>query len=99
MFRYPLHKLGQPFKLNKIPLRSHFDQNNYNAGIQNWEFDQDKNGILYVANNDGVLEFDGENWNQLTVPLSTRIRAVKIDKSNKIFVGGQNPNRIFHQIH
>ena len=54
----------QPFKLNKIPLRSHFDQNNYNAGIQNWGFDQDKNGILYVANNDGVLEFDGENWNQ-----------------------------------
>ena len=80
----------QPFKLNKIPLRSHFDQNNYNAGIQNWGFDQDKNGILYVANNDGVLEFDGENWNQLTVPLSTRIRAVKIDKSNKIFIGGQN---------
>ena len=80
----------QPFKLNKIPLRSHFDQNNYNAGIQNWGFDQDKNGILYVANNGGVLEFDGENWNQLTVPLSTRIRAVKIDKSNKIFIGGQN---------
>ena len=58
-----LAQTEQPFKLNKIPLRSHFDQNNYNAGIQNWEFDQDNNGILYVANNDGVLEFDGEKWN------------------------------------
>ena len=83
-------QVGQTFKLNKIPLKSHFDQNNYNAGIQNWGFDQDENGIIYVANNGGVLEFDGKYWNQLTVPLSTRIRAVKINKSNKIFVGGQN---------
>ena len=76
--------------LNKVPLKTHFDPMDYNAGIQNWSFDQDSNGILYIANNDGILEFDGKDWNQLSVPLSTKIRAVKVDNQNRIFTGGQN---------
>ena len=80
----------QPFKLNKIPQGHILIKIITMLGFKTGDSIKTKNGILYVANNDGVLEFDGENWNQLTVPLSTRIRAVKIDKSNKIFIGGQN---------
>ena len=80
----------ETIKLNKVPLKTHFDPMDYNAGIQNWSFDQDSNGILYIANNDGILEFDGKEWNQLSVPLSTKIRAVKVDHQNRVFVGGQN---------
>ena len=43
----------ETIKLNKVPLKTHFDPMDYNAGIQNWSFDQDSNGILYIANNDG----------------------------------------------
>tara|TARA_B100000900_G_scaffold415434_1_gene445302 strand:- start:10261 stop:13074 length:2814 start_codon:yes stop_codon:yes gene_type:complete len=80
----------ESIKLTKVPLKTHFDPMDYNAGIQNWSFDQDSNGILYIANNDGILEFDGKDWNQLSVPLSTKIRAVKVDNQNRIFIGGQN---------
>lgn len=73
----------------EIPLKKHFKPNDYNGGIQSWSFDQDNSGILYVANNDGLLEFDGRKWNKYVVPFSPRLRAVKVDRLNRIFVGGQ----------
>ncbi len=76
--------------LQKVPLKNHFTSDIYKGGIQNWCFDQDNNGILYVANNDGLLEFDGNKWKKYEVPLATKIRAVKVDSNNRIFVGGQN---------
>ena len=78
------------FNLSKIPLKSHFNSKNYKGSIQNWRFDQDSDGILYVANNEGLLEFDGSQWHKYKVPLSTKVRAVKVDHQNRIFVGGQN---------
>ena len=48
--------------LRDIPLHKHFDVGDYKGGIQSWSFDQDSSGILYVANNYGLLEFDGVKW-------------------------------------
>ena len=79
----------KPEILRNVPLNEHFDSDNYNGGIQNWAFDQNSEGILYVANNDGLLEFDGRKWNKYEVPFSTRLRAVKVDSQDRIFVGGQ----------
>lgn len=75
--------------LRDIPLLIHFESSDFNGGIQSWSFDQDSNGILYVANNEGLLEFDGNRWKRYDVPLSTKLRAVKVDRLNRIFVGGQ----------
>ena len=73
-----------------VPLKKHFTPEEYMGGLQCWSFDQDQEGILYVANNEGVLVFDGERWTLYEVPLATKVRAVLIDKKNRIFVGGQN---------
>jgi DNA-binding CsgD family transcriptional regulator len=75
--------------LRSIPLKKHFNSNDYKGGIQNWSIDQDSSGFLYVANNLGLLEFDGSNWEIFEVPNCTRVRAVKVDEANRIFVGGQ----------
>lgn len=75
--------------LRNTPLKEHFDSNDYKGGIQNWAFDQTSDGILYIANNEGLLEFDGKEWNKYEVPLSTRLRALKVDNQDRIFVGGQ----------
>jgi len=79
----------KPIIFQKIPLKEHFDSNDYKGGMQNWAFDQNSEGILYIANNYGLLEFDGKEWNTYEVPFSSRIRAVKIDNKGRIFVGGQ----------
>lgn len=75
--------------LKTVPLRNHFTPNDYKGGSQCWSFDQDHSGVLYVANNNGLLEFDGKNWTKHLVPSSGRIRAVKVAKDGKVFVGGQ----------
>lgn len=78
-----------PAILRSIPLLKRFESVDYNGGIQSWAFDQDSSGFLYAANNMGLLEFDGNKWTRYDVPFCTRLRAVKVDDENKIFVGGQ----------
>jgi hypothetical protein len=75
--------------LRTIPLSRHFESDEYKGGIQSWSFDQDSSGILYVANNDGLLEFDGSTWTRYAVPSCTKVRAVLVDSQNRVFVGGQ----------
>ena len=42
-----------------FPFITNYTTADYGAGIQNWGITQDRNGILYIANNYGLLEFDG----------------------------------------
>ena len=49
--------------IRSVPVSKHFDSGDYPGGTQSWSFDQSSTGILYAANNSGLLEFDGNNWN------------------------------------
>jgi signal transduction histidine kinase/DNA-binding response OmpR family regulator/ligand-binding sensor domain-containing protein len=62
----------------------------YNHQAQNWGMAQAKNGILYVANNGGVLEFDGVSWRVIGIPNYDAVRSIAIDNSGTIFIGGNN---------
>lgn len=84
-----LHSQSNTTALANIPLKIQFKPIDYNGSIQSWSFDQDSLGILYAANNNGLLEFDGMNWKLHQVPNTTRIRSVKVDTQNRIFIGGQ----------
>ena len=43
-----------------LPEIINYSKQAYKAGTQNWDICQDKNGILYFANNEGLLSFDGD---------------------------------------
>lgn len=62
----------------------------YNAGLQNWDIKQDNNGVIYFANNEGLLSFDGKYWNLYPLPNKTIVRSVEIGWDHKIYVGGQD---------
>ena len=62
----------------------------YNAGLQNWDIKQDKNGIIYLANNEGLLSFDGKYWKLFPLPNKTIVRSIGIGDDNRIYVGGQD---------
>lgn len=62
----------------------------YKGGVQNWDIAQDKNGLLYFGNKEGLLTFNGKFWNRYSLPNYTVIRSVKVDSQNRIFVGGQD---------
>jgi ligand-binding sensor domain-containing protein/DNA-binding CsgD family transcriptional regulator len=73
-----------------LPDAINYDKQEYNAGLQNWDIRQDKNGIIYVANNEGLLTFDGRYWNLFPLPNKTIVRSIEIGSDNKIYVGGQD---------
>jgi len=58
----------------------------YKAGNQNWDIAKSADGKLFVANNNGLLEFDGINWNLWEMPNKTTIRSLLVYQ-NKIYVG------------
>jgi ligand-binding sensor domain-containing protein/DNA-binding CsgD family transcriptional regulator len=62
----------------------------YSAGLQSWDIKQDKNGLIYFANNEGLLSFDGRYWNLYPLPNKTIVRSVEIGPDGKIYVGGQD---------
>lgn len=59
----------------------------YNAWNQNWDISQASDKYIYIANNKGLLEFNGTNWATYPLPNKSVVRCVKV-VSNKIFTGG-----------
>lgn len=58
----------------------------YGGGNQNWMISQAPNKIIYVANNDGLLEFNGASWKIYPSPNNTIIRAVNVI-NDRIYTG------------
>jgi DNA-binding CsgD family transcriptional regulator/ligand-binding sensor domain-containing protein len=73
-----------------IPEIRNFKRTDYKGGTQNWDIDQDKDGNIYFANNNGLFQFDGTSWHKYSLPNLSVIRTVEIQDSGKIFVGGYN---------
>ena len=73
-----------------IPDIINYPKDIYNAGTQNRGIVQDKNGVMYFANYEGVLSFDGTYWKCYPFPNKTVVRTVAIGPDNKIYAGGQD---------
>ena len=58
----------------------------YNAASQNWGLATDDDGGLFVANNKGLLHFNGEQWRLYKLPNNTIIRSVAYVKG-RIYTG------------
>ena len=56
------------------------------TGNQNWSISQSDNKIIYVANNSGLLEFNGAKWRLYPSPNGSDIRSVKVI-DNLIYTG------------
>ena len=50
----------------------------YGAENQNWSVSQSKEKFIYVANNKGLLEFNGANWQLYLSPNESIMRSVKV---------------------
>lgn len=63
-----------------------FNPEDYNADNQNWQISQSENKFIYVANNMGLLEFNGSEWHLYESPNKSIIRAVKV-VGDRIYTG------------
>lgn len=71
-----------------IPKIVNYNKFTYKAGPQNWMITHAPNGFVYIANNDGLLEFDGSDW-KIYKSIGVVIRAV-LYHNGRIYVGGFN---------
>ena len=69
----------------QTPFIRNFSPEAYKASGQNWAIVQNNQGIMYFANNIGVLEYDGTNWRVISTP--RRARSLCIDSMGVIYVG------------
>ncbi|WP_282016954.1 helix-turn-helix and ligand-binding sensor domain-containing protein [Salegentibacter mishustinae] len=70
----------------ELPPITNFDPGIYNAGNQNWMISQAPNNHIYVANNLGLLSFNGEQWNLHKVPNASAVRSV-LAQEDRIYTG------------
>lgn len=79
-------------KAQETPQLVNYPNSVYKAHNQNWEIAQSKDNIIYVANSDGLLEYDGAVWKLYPLPNRQIIRTVLCDTTAKgdsrIYVGG-----------
>lgn len=62
----------------------------YAGGMQNWAIAQDKKGRMYVGNNEGLLTYDGTNWQTYPVPNKTILRSIAFGEDGKLYAGAQD---------
>lgn len=70
-----------------IPSIINYSRQDYNASTQNWASIQDKRGVMYFGNNDGLIEFDGVHWRLIKMPNNSVVRSIATDKFGKIYIG------------
>ncbi|MFL9483302.1 triple tyrosine motif-containing protein [Chitinophagaceae bacterium LWZ2-11] len=80
---------AQPIKNIGVPYVENYTKLIYRSGNQNWSVTKDKKGIMYFGNTQGVLTFDGVNWQQHKMPGDIIVRAVAADTTTGvIYTGG-----------
>ena len=74
------------FFAQELPPIQIFTPTDYNGENQNWMISQGPEKFIYIGNNEGLLEYNGENWNMYPSPNNTIIRAVNAVE-NRIYTG------------
>lgn len=71
---------GTPFIRNYPPTE-------YGESSGNWAIAQDKRGMMYFGNANGILEYDGTTWRMILVSNNSLVRSIAIDSSGIVYVG------------
>ncbi len=88
---WPTGLMGQfQIKQTGIPFIQHHSKKDYKGGTQSWAFTQADNHVLYVANNQGILTYDGAEWDLMPLPNGSVVRSLFKDHDGTIYAGGFN---------
>lgn len=83
--------------LGKYPIEN-FSPTEYKAGIQNIDFAQNRDMTLFVANNLGVLSFNGNEWKRHNFRTGKKKRSLAFDENtDRLYVGSQGEFGYFEE--
>ncbi|MFO7616173.1 MAG: hypothetical protein R6V75_02895, partial [Bacteroidales bacterium] len=64
-----------------------YDIRSYGGGNQSWSVAAGHDGMVYVGNDRGLLEFDGSNWRLYPMPGGGIIRSVCVGEDGLVYAG------------
>ncbi|PLX18620.1 MAG: hypothetical protein C0597_06015, partial [Marinilabiliales bacterium] len=73
---------------NGYPLIENYVIPGYYDGLQIWGAVQNQYGLVYFAYNEGLLEFDGQDWRQIFIKEECILRSLDIDHNGRLYIGG-----------
>lgn len=73
-----------------LPFINNYLKSEYKAGSQTWDMVQNTQGLLYFANNNGILEYDGVNWKTFSTLNQSVVRSVAMGSDNYVYAGAYN---------
>lgn len=76
-------EVGSPF-IQYYPPKIYSD---VSVSPQNWTIVQDKRGIMYIGNTEGLLEYDGASWRMIRTSNNSIVRSMDIDTAGTIYIG------------
>jgi DNA-binding CsgD family transcriptional regulator len=79
-----------------VPFNQAITKKEYQAGPQNWDIIQDQRGVIFMANNDGLLVFNSRSWHTYPLPNRTILRSIALGGNGWIYAGGQNELGYYH---
>ncbi|HEY1108297.1 MAG TPA: hypothetical protein VGE76_06685, partial [Opitutaceae bacterium] len=84
-------------RLTGTPLLRVWQSEDYKASPLNTRLLIHPDGLIYVANDDGVLEFDGDRWRLLELPRKGAGRALALDRTGRLWVFGHDDAAYFER--
>lgn len=79
--------MGQDISTDSLIIRN-FGTVDFKASPYSYSITEDENGIIYIANENGVLEYDGSSWRIIPIRGFSDVHTVKTSRDGKIYVGG-----------
>lgn len=71
-------------------------KSDYGFGAKNWMAEQQKNGIIYFANMNGLLSFNGSKWERMPFAgAGNTVRSLLIAQNGDIYIAAQNEFGVF----
>ncbi len=70
-----------------VPKITNFESKDYGYESQNFDISQDKDGLMYFGNTDGLIEYDNHTWDIIRM---VGVPRLDVDCYQRIYVGGFN---------
>lgn len=67
-----------------------FSKADFNADPQFWAACENRDGIMFFGNNDGIIAHDGEHWNRISLPNNSSVRSLAVTAGGRVYAGGYN---------
>lgn len=69
---------------------THYGRHDFKSHPRIYGMCEDREGILYFGNDEGVLVFDGETWKKVVLPNGSSVRSVFADSKGQVYAGAYN---------